>query len=190
MDFHEGGIANVQGVICRIDVHDGLIRRAVIEPGDGMGRHESTCGSQCQEGKRAESRQIDPVGPRSEIRDDVEPGRVGICCRQKNETVVSIAACEVVGAISADDGIAPIVAVDRIASRTSIDRVIPVISLDRVIAGPCVDKVTFASAVDGVIAGTRKDYLAVVAASRDGVAAGGPVDEEWPSDMTFFPVAR
>ena len=70
-----------------------------------------------------------------------------------------------------------IVAVDCIASRASIDRVIPVISFDRVITGPCVDKVTFASAVDGVITGTRIDYLAVIASSRDGVAAGGSIDE-------------
>ncbi len=58
MDFHQAGIADTQGLICRIDVHNGLIGRAVIEPGDGVRRHGSACGSQCQnnEGRCAQRR--------------------------------------------------------------------------------------------------------------------------------------
>src|SRR5713101_2375250 len=167
MDFQQAGIADTQRLICRIDVHNGFIARAVIEPGDGMRRHRSAGGSQCQEGKCAESRYIDPVRPRFKIGDGVELGRIGIRYGQINETVVSIAACEMVRPKSTDDGIVAIISVDRIISRASVDRVI---------AGARVDNVTLTGAVEGVITGPSIDYLALVTSSRDAVASRSPID--------------
>ena len=142
MNFHEAGIAHRQGVICRIDVGDGFVRGAVVEPGDGMRRHEAVEVSVWKESAPSADRSIlsDP-----DLKSETTSNRAALesAANKKNETVVSIAACELVGAIAAYDGIAAIIAVDRIAPRASIDLVISVISLDRVIAGPGVDKVAF-----------------------------------------------
>ena len=61
MDFQQAGTADTQGLICRIDVHDGLVDRAIVDPGDGMRRHGSAGRSQRQECECAERRQIDLI---------------------------------------------------------------------------------------------------------------------------------
>ena len=80
MDFHQTGIADAQALIRRIDVNDGLVRRAVVEPGDRMCGHRRAGGVECQngEGERAERYQVAPLRVCLEARDDIRARCTGI----------------------------------------------------------------------------------------------------------------